>query len=72
MFLWKVMNKIVCLMVTFQKTCMVFFSAGEPRGTGVNLVRPPPVSYHIEIRTPYAEACLGNKGIGAECGTFGS
>ena len=26
-------------------------AAGEPRGTEGNLVRRPPVSYHIEVRT---------------------
>ena len=31
------------------------------RGTGDNLGRQPRVSFHIEIRTLYAEAYLGNK-----------
>ena len=40
---------------------MCFVSAGEPRGTEGNLARARPVSYHIEVRTLYAEACLGKK-----------
>ena len=36
-------------------------AAGEPCAMEGNLGRAPPVSYHIEIRTLYAEACLGNK-----------
>ena len=32
----------------------MFFSAGEPRAMGGNLVRPNEYSFHMEVRTLYA------------------
>ena len=34
---------------------------GEPRATGRNLERQPPISYHIEVRTLYARRILREK-----------
>ena len=42
-------------------------AAGEPRGTEGNLVRRPPVSYHIEVRTLEAEAYLGKNNVDELC-----
>ncbi len=48
----------MCLIVTFHKARVL--SIGEPRATECNSARQPPIPFHIEVRTLYAYAYLGN------------